>query len=122
MGMLAVAALTGTRGPAVPVDIGPAPAWDAFASMAEVAIRSRLSDPDSSRFQWPYSYATGPNGYWTCGLLNSRNQMGGYTGDQWISVVVKNGAVVDVQFEEDVPGIIRSCNRSVRDGVIRQRN
>jgi hypothetical protein len=47
--------------------------------VAEI-IKSGLIDPDSARFQLPDTINAG-DGYWFyCGLVNSRNRFGGYTG------------------------------------------
>lgn len=86
-----------------PYVYGPAPDWSQFTTLAEAAIRASLVDPDSAKFEWPNGYKQGffkpflsrrVNGYVTCGLVNSRNRMGGYVGRTYFVVVEDNGAVL----------------------------
>ena len=74
-----------------------------FRRVAEQAVRSRLIDPESARIEWPYNFLNGSwkpafqkaiEGYWTCGLVNAKNRMGGYTGSTSFVVVVNHSAVV----------------------------
>ena len=74
-----------------------APDWAVLRRGAESALRARLIDPDSARFDWQYGFALGTwkpifakavEGYWTCGTVNARNRMGGYTGNATFVVVV----------------------------------
>lgn len=55
--------------------------WSKYFSgvaIAEKAVRNALSDPDSARFRGVvYNSKTGG----TCGMVNSKNRMGGYVGD-----------------------------------------
>lgn len=60
-----------------------------FRTVAEAAVRRKLVDPSSAQFEWPYLFARGSwkpflgkrvSGYFTCGLVNARNRMGGYSG------------------------------------------
>lgn len=92
------------------------PAWPAFQALAEEAIRSKLSDPQSAQFQWPYNFRLGPVGYWTCGLVNAKNMMGGYVGATFFSVVVKDGRVVNSQIADGRDHIAFGCERDVRKG------
>jgi PDZ domain len=98
-----------TAGPAqakkeepAPYVYGPPPDWAQFRRLAEAEVRARLFDPDSAKFEWPHGYKKGfykpflsarVNGYVTCGLVNSRNRMGGYVGRTYFAVVEDNGAV-----------------------------
>src|SRR5262245_34902523 len=70
-------------------EYGPIPDWEQFKAQAEQAIRAQLIDPDSAKFSWPWHNRLGfykpmlakrVHGYTACGLVNSRNRMGGYTG------------------------------------------
>lgn len=79
------------------------PDWATFRRNAEAALRGKLIDPDSGRIEWPYGFLYGTwkpllgrrvDGYWTCGLINARNRMGGYTGSTYFVVVLdRNGRV-----------------------------
>lgn len=79
------------------------PDMENFRRAAEQALRSRLFDPDSARIEWPYGFLSGSwkpafqkpiEGYWTCGLVNAKNRMGGYTGSHSFVVVVSPMGVV----------------------------
>ena len=78
-----------------------------FRRVAEQALLMRLIDPDSARIEWPYGFLNGywkplfqkkVEGYWTCGLVNAKNRMGGYTGSKSFVVVI--GAGGNVQYVE----------------------
>lgn len=73
------------------------PDWRSFRRNAETALKSTLIDPDSARIQWTHGFMLGYwkpflskkiEGYWTCGLINARNRMGGYTGNTAFVVVL----------------------------------
>lgn len=73
------------------------PDWRIFRRNAELALQSKLIDPDSARIQWTHGFILGYwkpflskriEGYWTCGLINARNRMGGYTGNTAFVVVL----------------------------------
>ncbi len=60
-----------------------------FRKNAEAAVKRKLVDPDSAKFEWPYLFGWRSwkpflgkpvSGYFTCGLVNARNRMGGYSG------------------------------------------
>lgn len=80
-----------------------APDWSLFRRRSETAFASRLIDPESARFEWPYGFTFGYwkplfgkriEGYWTCGRINARNRMGGYTGSTaFVVVLAANGAI-----------------------------
>jgi hypothetical protein len=78
---------------------GPASAKDFNASQKraiEKAIKEKLIDPESARFKFPEIATTDVY----CGLVNSKNRMGGYTGDAVFQVLVtpqgKSGTFVYV--------------------------
>jgi hypothetical protein len=52
---------------------------DEFAE-AKAAMSRKLVDPESVRFTDIFSVSTPEEGPIVCGMLNSKNQMGGYTG------------------------------------------
>ncbi|MCC7266926.1 MAG: hypothetical protein IT546_06255, partial [Caulobacteraceae bacterium] len=64
---------------------------DVRQNLAETAIKARLIDPNSAQFEWPHRWRENENfkmwrwskpvmGDWTCGRVNDRNRMCGYTG------------------------------------------
>lgn len=75
------------------------PVWSKFRETAESQVRSRLVDPASAQFEWPFGFTYGTwkplfgkriEGYWTCGQVNAKNRMGGYTGATAFVVVMDN--------------------------------
>lgn len=86
-----------------PHQYGPKPDWAQFKELGEAAIRDKLIDPDSAKFQWPSGYEIGAYkpfmgkyvyGYFTCGYVNSRNRMGGYVGRTPFVIVEDFGTVL----------------------------
>ncbi|CAM3344812.1 PDZ domain-containing protein [Asticcacaulis taihuensis] len=91
--------------------VGAAPTWDQAISTGERAIKDRMVDPDSTKIEWPYQFSAVSRkapfgktryGYFTCGTVNSKNRMGGYSGKQWFLIMLKDGAVTDLEI--DSPG------------------
>lgn len=79
------------------------PDWRLFRERGEAALKARLIDPDSARIEWTHGFLYGTwkpvlskrvEGYWTCGLINARNRMGGYTGSTAFVVVLDRQARV----------------------------
>jgi hypothetical protein len=79
------------------------PNWALFRQAGEAAVRKQLVDPGSAQFEWPYGFIYGTwkpllakriEGYWTCGQINARNRMGGYTGATYFVVVMDKNANV----------------------------
>lgn len=97
-----------------------------FRRVAEQAVRSRLIDPDSARIEWPYGFLNGSwkppfqkkiDGYWTCGVVNARNRMGGYTGStSFVAVVSPAGTIqyVEIGTGRDFDLLSGQCANSVR--------
>lgn len=103
-----------------------APDWSLFRRNAETALRSTLIDPESARIQWTHGFLLGTwkpffskviEGYWSCGLINARNRMGGYTGNTAFVVVLDpSGSVKYSQIGEskDYDMLTASCNNSIK--------
>lgn len=78
------------------------PDWALFRRNSENELLSKLVDPDSAKFVWPYGFQYGVwklgssemNGWLTCGLVNARNRMGGYTGQRSFVVIVDYSGLV----------------------------
>lgn len=100
------------------------PDWPLFRRNAETALIGRLIDPDSARIEWPYGFTLGTwrpllarrvEGYWTCGLINARNRMGGYTGATSFVVVLSPAGQVlysEVGTGRDFDLLSNQCTRS----------
>jgi hypothetical protein len=102
------------------------PDWRLFRRNAEIALKRGLIDPDSARIEWPHGFLFGSwgplfqprvEGYWTCGLINARNRMGGYVGATAFVVVV--GPEGEVRYSEvgsgrDVDLLTAQCSNSAR--------
>jgi hypothetical protein len=101
------------------------PDWTLFRRNAEAALRGRLIDPESAHIEWPHGFLLGSwrplfgsrvEGYWTCGLINARNRMGGYTGaTAFVVVLSPEGDVrhADVGSARDVDLLSNQCARSI---------
>ncbi len=97
-----------------------------FREVAEQAVRSRLIDPDSARIEWPFGFLSGSwkpafqkkiDGYWTCGLVNAKNRMGGYTGrTSFVAVVSPAGLIqyVELGTGKDFDLLSSQCANSVK--------
>jgi hypothetical protein len=108
-------------------EFGARPVWEEFRSDAEHAVRAKLIDPDSAKIQWPYNAIAGSlkplfgkrvEGYYTCALVNSRNRMGGYSGDAFVLVMLKDRQPVTVEIGEngqiDAASVL--CGKDVKEG------
>lgn len=89
-------------------DAGPRPTIETAQPLIEAAIKSRLKDPDSARFEWPYAFGrtsaalspNAPDGWFTCGSVNAKNAYGGYAGKTAVMVVISNGQVISAQMDD----------------------
>ncbi len=102
------------------------PNFAQFRATAEAVIIRRLIDPDSAKVEWPYEFLYGTwkpvlqnkiEGYWTCGFVNARNRMGGYTGKTFfVSVIGTNGSMkyIDIGSSDDVDIISSQCQNSIK--------
>lgn len=85
-----------------------------------------MIDPESARIEWPNGFLVGSwtppfsasiEGYWTCGRINARNRMGGYTGStSFVAVLSPEGQIRYVALGEarDFDFISMQCANSVR--------
>lgn len=95
----------GAKDKAAAADPGPDPTWEGGVRLVEAALRERLIDPQSAQIEWPYNFTSGSlkslfgkrrAGWFTCGRVNARNRMGGYTGRVWFLAMINSGVVVDL--------------------------
>lgn len=94
----------------------------------ENAVRARLLDPSSAQFEWSnkwlpntefkmWRWSRPVRGDVTCGRVNARNRMGGYTGQSTFLVVVANGTVAALQMESTADSELSFARlRCQRDG------
>ncbi|HEX8554668.1 MAG TPA: SHOCT domain-containing protein [Sphingomonas sp.] len=102
------------------------PDWALFRRNGEQSLRGRLIDPDSARIEWPRGFTYGTwkpllskriEGYWTCGLVNARNRMGGYTGSTAFVVVLDNAGntlFADMGSGRDYDILSSQCGNSAK--------
>lgn len=102
------------------------PDWGLFRRNSEAALRSRLIDPDSARIEWTHGFLLGSwkpflskkiDGYWSCGLVNAKNRMGGYTGRSAFVVVLDPKGYVkysEIGESKDVDILNASCSNSLQ--------
>jgi hypothetical protein len=111
-------------------DPGPDPTWERAVPLAEAAIKSRLIDPSSAQIEWPYTFSSGTlkallgkrrAGWMTCGWVNAKNRMGGYTGKAWFFVMINNGVVTEIAIgtadEADVASVY--CQDFLKQGFLK---
>lgn len=133
--LLAVLVLTAStaeakKKPEVPIDPGPEPSsWEHFKSEGERAVLQGFFDPSSAQFQWDNGYTGGywkpvlqkkVPGWFTCGLVNGKNRMGGYVGFRRFVVVMFNDRVV---FSEVGDGgtydfVAGGCQQAIAKGLL----
>jgi hypothetical protein len=135
LGAVAALAITSPaaakKKPEIIPDYGPAPNWARYRELGEAAIRESLIDPDSAKFEWPYGYAPSRwtqflhkrpyYGYITCGMVNSRNRMGGYVGATRFVVVIKFDVVLYAALGGPAgsDGMVDwGCAEAIRKGVL----
>lgn len=95
------------------------PSLEDFKALVEPAVRERLMDPESARFDWPYLFHTASNGLVTCGYVNSKNRMGGYAGKSFVIVVYNKGSPPYFNIAEDDSkwdGVTGMCLEYIRKG------
>lgn len=102
------------------------PDWALFRRNGEAALRRSLIDPESARIEWTHGFLLGSwgppfasriEGYWTCGLINARNRMGGYTGSTAFVVVISPEGQVrysELGNAREFDILTAQCNNSVR--------
>lgn len=87
-------------------DIGSNPDWETFKQLGTSALKASLIDPDSAKIEWPYVARSGTlkalfgkkrSGFFTCGLVNAKNRMGGYTGQVYFLIMLRNESVVSLE-------------------------
>jgi len=103
------------------------PNFQEFRSKAENQIKKRLIDPASASIEWPYEFTYGSwkpflssriEGYLSCGLVNAKNRMGGFTGRTYfVAIVGTDGAVkhTGIGTSDDIDIVSAQC-----EGVLPQ--
>ena len=109
---LAIAPAGALAAPSPPTaaDFGPAPTFQDAVRLGEAELRARLIDPDSAHVEWPYNFISGSlksmfskrrAGFFTCGRVNAKNRMGGYTGQSWFLIIENSGIVTELDIGGD---------------------
>lgn len=127
---MAAIMLMGAKKPDVAPDPGPQPASVVeFRQKAEAAIVQGFFDPSTAQFQWdrgivgswfkPFLSAKIP-GWWTCGLVNGKNRMGGYVGFRRFVAVMRNGSIVFTQIGDggDIDILTAQCSKAIQNGIL----
>lgn len=75
--------------------------FDEEKAIIAKAVMGELTDPESARFKWVPLPAIGAKVY--CGLVNSKNRLGGYAGDApyivflvWVEQTIKMAAPLKI--------------------------
>jgi hypothetical protein len=103
---------------------GPPPSWDKFREIGETYVISQTIDPDSAKISWTGKYFKGEHkpvllprsyGYVSCGSVNAKNRMGGYTGASAFIVVVDYDRVLYGEIDRSTGGLAgKACNEYAR--------
>lgn len=119
--------LAGSIG-AAPVEVGPKPTDARFYELVEEKITSRLADPEAARIKWdrqvaPQSFkpVIGAKvvGWWTCGLMNAKNHMGGYVGYRRFIAFVRDDKVIYTNTSESPDDFAdRACSAAIQSGEL----
>lgn len=109
-------------------DFGQIPDWESYKQIGNAALLASLVDPDSAKIEWPYVAVSGTlkaflgkkrSGFFTCGLVNAKNRMGGYTGSVFFLIMIKNNQVVSLDIGQtdgsDTASI--SCPEYIKKGL-----
>jgi len=124
------AAASGAKKPDVPVDPGPPPASvEDFRRLATDALLAGFFDPGAAQVTWDRGITAGYwkpllqkkiPGWFTCGMVNGKNRMGGYVGARRFVVVEFQGRVVFSQVGESGPYdmVEIACQQAINQGVI----
>ena len=121
--ILLVAALVGGNSPPDPGELVD-PGLSYLTETIQPLIVEDLVDPDSAKFYWPYKFYNAGDRMVTCGYVNSRNRMGGYSGKTAIIVAYRRSGkpyfnVAEGNGSDPVAGM---CRQSIAKGqlVLRQ--
>lgn len=124
-----IACSTAASASAPPIDPGPQPSWQEATQLGNQAIIGRMIDPDSARISWPYSFFGGSlkglfskreAGWITCGMVNAKNRMGGYTGAEPFLIVIRDRQVVELDIGESdgIDAASATCPNLIKKGLI----
>ncbi|OYW50747.1 MAG: hypothetical protein B7Z34_02670 [Novosphingobium sp. 12-62-10] len=97
---------------------------------AQAEISSSLVDPGSAVYTWPYTFeiieenplfGQRTKRWRTCGTLNARNKMGGYSGTSFVIAEFEGGklAATGVGEDERFDVVNMVCERWIKRGMIR---
>ncbi|MCW3847655.1 PDZ domain-containing protein [Sphingomonas sp. LB-2] len=111
-------------------DIGTRPSFEQGVALGERAIKGSLIDPGSAQIEWPYDFTGGSlkpligrrqAGYYTCGWVNAKNRMGGYTGRVWFLLMIRNDVVVSLSIGsvDGVDTATATCPGLLKRGFLR---
>jgi PDZ domain len=109
-------------------DAGQRPDWETYKQIGTAALKASLIDPESARIEWPYVAVSGTlkaflgkkrSGFFTCGLVNAKNRMGGYTGSAFFLIMIKNNQVVSLDIGQagQIDTASASCPDYIKKGV-----
>lgn len=96
-----------------------------IAQMIEPRIKAAMVEPDSMKLRWPYSWARRKDRTVTCGVLNSRNRMGGYSGDTFVILINPdngNGPFFNIaESQSSYDGVTGMCEQMIEKGQLSPR-
>jgi hypothetical protein len=105
---------------------GAAPNYHALRLAVEAEVRTKLNDPGSAHFQWPFGFAYGSwrptilphvTGYLGCGMVNVKNHLGSDVGDKWFTVIVGGDGKVLLAHLDQIGGLAQAKPYCARAGL-----
>lgn len=115
---------------AAAIDPGPRPSWQQAVSLGNAALVEQLKDPQSALVAWPWTFFGGElgggmfgkkqAGWITCGVVNAKNMMGGYSGAVPFVIVIRGGAVAELEIgaPDGVDGATPTCREMIAKGRV----
>lgn len=128
--LAAIIGLSAAKKSQAPIDPGPQPnSLQDYHQQGEAAILRGFFDPTSAQFQWDQGIVGGwfkpvlgakIPGWWTCGLVNGKNRMGGYVGFRRFVVVMNAGKIVYAQTGDgsEYDFLSMQCNQAIQKGIL----
>lgn len=100
------------------------PGADYLTTIIQPLVTESLVDPDSAKFYWPYGFFNAGDRLVTCGFVNAKNRMGGYSGKSSIIVayIPGNKPYFNMAEEENRwDGVAGACQEYLKTGRLNAR-
>lgn len=126
---LAASPAMAAKKPEAPIDPGPPPpSVEEFQKVATPALLAGFFDPAAAQIVWDRGvvggwwqppFARKVPGWFTCGLVNGKNRMGGYVGARRFVVVYFQGRITYSAIgQSDFDIVAAGCDKAIANGVL----